>query len=93
MLMSSRPDENNLSLSSFTVEELQLIGAYVSVTVLGHGHPYRMAAYSLLNKLDEYFDSEFCQDSFDQIDMEVRIEDDHGNLVSTVSKDNFAILV
>ena len=77
----SRPAEGtSIGSGAYTLkvdmEELQLIGALVSITRLGHGSPYRDAAFKLMTSLEDEFGVDFTEDSSDAVDLSVSHVDD-----------------
>lgn len=85
-ILSSRPDpEEDLSLNKLTVEEVQLISAFLWTTRLGSGvSPHRDAAFSLMTKIEERYGDQFTEHSAIDVDLVVHIMDQNGNTERSV---------
>lgn len=93
-IMSSRPDDSGLEL---TVDELELISAFLYITRLGHNvspyrlgrsvTPYRDAAASLMEKITDMLGDDFLMASSSNVDLVVHIMDQNGNVDRSVGHD------
>jgi hypothetical protein len=85
-ILSSRPDpEEGLSVQGLSIEEIQLIGAFLWATRLGSGvSPYRDAAFSLMTKIEEQYGDPFMEHAAIDVDLVVHIIDQNGNVERSV---------
>lgn len=84
-IMSSRPDDSGLDVAELTLDELELISAFLYITRLGHNvSPYRDAAASLLEKIAEMLGDDFISDASDNVDLVMHIVDANGNVDRSV---------
>ncbi len=94
--ISSRPeeDEDPFVLDDLVPEELELICALLYNVRLGHSSPYRAAASSLLNKIEQYMgDDDFSEKAAEAVDATIAILNNQGVLVGALGRDNFEINV
>jgi hypothetical protein len=84
--LSSRPDESPGfgGITSLSHEELQLISAFLYVTRLGSGSPYRDAAFALMNRIENHFGDDFLPDAAADVDMKIDIIDQQGHVERSI---------
>ncbi len=88
-IISSRPGEEStgLAIDSLSIAELELIGAYLWCTRLGKGiSPYRDAAYTLMNKINDLMGDDFLEHAAINVDMVVDIIDSNGTVTRSVGQ-------
>lgn len=83
-ILSSRPEEEELTIESLSIEEAQLIAAFLWSTRLGAGTPYRDAAFSLMTKIEEQYGDQFTEHAAIDVDLVVDIIDSNGNTERSV---------
>jgi hypothetical protein len=84
-ILKSRADHLHvdLSLSSISETELELISAFLWVTRLGP-HLYGAAANSLMTKIEDLKGTQFMHNSAVDVDLKVDILDPNGNVERSV---------
>lgn len=91
-ILKSRPDEpDDSGLSSFTLEEVELLCAFLSVTRLGTGTRYSEAAMSLMTKIEDFTDPKFMDDAVRRVNLMVDVLDRNSRIIETYSHKDIEI--
>ena len=92
----SRPEDYVAGAGPYAVrleyDQVQLIAALLYNMRLGDDR-YKIAAFELLNTIEEIFDEDFVQESSVDVDFEISIEDDCGNILERHNNSNIVIEV
>lgn len=100
MKIVSRPQEDlpttigsgNVTMK-LSFDQLRLISALVYQCRLGQATPYSKAAFELNELIANEYGDDFMEETADDVDVQVTIEDDHGNVIlSTKSGAYYATL-
>lgn len=94
-VISSRPDELEMGfLDELDEDELRLIAALLYNVRLGPGSVFREAAFSLMQKLEDYTDDhDFTHDSGQLVNVKINVMDPNGAKLMTLANDCFEIEV
>ncbi len=82
-------EDDAISLDAFTIEELELIAAFIFRTKLGANiSAHRDAAYTLLAKLEDFFGEDHISDHVDNVNAHVEFFDMNRNLLISANLDD-----
>ena len=92
----SRPEDYVAGSGPYAVrleyDQVQLIAALLYNIRLGDDQ-YKLAAFELMNTIEEMFDEDFCQEAADDVDLEISIIDANHDIIETYNNANICIEV
>lgn len=93
--LTSRPNLSlDLSLASFTKDELELIASLMYQTRLGFGSKYKQAARDIMDKIDSAMnDDDFCHTASLVVNPHIEVLDNSGWPIMTFPGTHYEILV
>lgn len=93
--LTSRPEEGEdpFQVQDFTIEELELISSLLYQVRLGGPTVYSKAALNILEKVSNYLDDDFLQNSSDKVNVKIEVLDINGSPVMIFDNHHFDIIV
>ena len=92
--LSSRPDEKTTTIDALSPHELELIAALLCQVKLGFGSPYKMAAMTLIDKIETLTDDpNYLATACLTVDPQIEVISSAGIGFATLPGTHYEILV